>query len=1162
MRTWNDDRENPSGADRLLGASVRRAMVAERDEERFAGRTDEHPLEYRPGLEDAAGFLDILNSPRFLLVGNSLNYGEGLPDGYGGAVECRRISDPDTSLPKGSYRFCFASGDAVMLVTSGGPPGPVERGGHTANGSSALENAAAWFEHLWQRAETIDAPRFDIHSDVMILPDEGEAVVKSRTYLDGVWNYRVKSATKVHDYEERFLDEFEPDTDPERWIDHLPKTAREIAATLTRAKLEEKLTDTVYSFGASRTLFLPYQFRPVIKMLRTGSRKLLIADEVGMGKTIEAGLVWSEFEARGQADKVLVVCPSALVEKWRAEMLERFGFDAAVLQREGLDDLLDRCETDRFPRRYHAVCSLQLMRSWEHLERLADVSPHFDLIIVDEAHAMRNTATKSFQLGHQLSEWSDMLLLLSATPLNLGTDDLFNLLQLIDSGEFFDKHTLRVQLRPNSVLSSIQRGAADTETGNSELLAQLNSIRPMAYGTALAERREFSELECLLRGNERSVADSAQVRRLCLELNTLSKVLTRTRRAEIAEQRALREPHDIAVDLRPEERDLYEAVRRWQVERAKAHGMPLHFIGQMPLRLAGSCLPAMRDRIMAASAGATAAEGIDEEGIDEDDLTDSGAGAGAWDDPPHDAVRAARALGDTDTKFSLFAEWLSDIVGQGHRVLAFTFSRPVVAYLHQRLQNRFRVTVLHGGVAPQDRRQHITDFRNGRFDVMLATRVASEGLDFEFCSAVVNYDLPWNPMEVEQRIGRIDRFGQQSEKVYILNFATPGTIETDIIDRVHRRIRVFVESIGNLEPILREQYSDIRNIAFDFSLSQTERERRLDEALLAVENKAMLQREVDESTDILSVLDHASLDGFESEITNAGHYLGQVELARLIEDWASTSNGSRCRMSDDRRWLFLRGDAELESDLRRVQTAGERSASEVDSLARDLRNSIEIQLCLHQETARGQGADLLSASHPLIRAALKANQRRTRYGSARIQAAVTPGSYLVLISVAAWNGFGPAAELWTAACGPSGRPAEDDVGAALLTALAEAEIEPAKSQPPHWNHEHVGTCMHQLLMKKTREQRRRENDNAALVEGRRISLRNSHKRKVAGLHQRIDTAKRAGNTDVRLFESQLRLQQRRLDEAERELQKRRDGALSLEHVALCSLEVVAREVPR
>lgn len=1045
-----------------------------------------------------------------------------------------------------------------MLVTSGGPSRPVERGGYTPDGSSALEAAAAWFEHLWERSDPISAPRFEVRSDVSILPDGPEAVVKSRFCVEGVWHYRVRVGERVRNLEERFLAEFEPDTDPEEWIARPPKAAREIAATLTRAKLEENLTDTVYSYRASRTLFMPYQFRPVIKMLRTGSRRLLIADEVGMGKTIEAGLIWSEFEARGQADRVLVVCPSGLVDKWRTEMRDRFGFDTEELGRDGLDDLLDRFETDRFPRRYHAVCSLQRLRVWENLERLADLSPHFDLIVVDEAHALRNTATKSFALGSQLSDWSDMLLLLSATPLNLGTDDLFNLLQLLDAGEFFDKHTLQVQLQPNAVLSSVYRGVADPQTDNASLQAQLQSIRRMAYGAAVAGRREFAELERLLQTAERTVADSAQVRRLCLDLNTLSRALTRTRRAEIEEERAVREPIDIGVSLTESERTLYDTVLAWQTERAEAERMPVHFMGQMPLRLAGACLPAIRDRILGTPAGDVIAEGLTADDLYEASFDDDASKAGAWDHPPDAVVSAARDLGDADTKFDCFAEKLAEVVGQGHRVLVFTFFRPVVGYLRQRLRDRFHVGVLDGGVPSQDRLRRIAEFREGRFDVMLATRVASEGLDFEFCSMVVNYDLPWNPMEVEQRIGRIDRFGQQSEKVYSLNFSTPGTIETDMIHKLHRRIKVFTESIGELEPILQESYSDIQRIALDFSLSVEERDRRLDAAMMAVENKAHLQNQFEEAAEILNLLDNTSLDGFESEILKAGHYVGQAELARLIEDWASTSSGAQCRLSGDGHWLFLRGDDELEGDLRQVQTAGERSSAEIDLLARDLRNQSEIHLCLDQETARRQGADLLSASHALVRAALKDKRGRTRYGAACLHSAdVAPGHYLVLVGIATWSGLGPAAELWTAACDLAGQPVGDEVGAELLAALAEAELETAASKPPHWGREHVEACIRQLLLKQAREQRRREQDNAVHVEARRVSLHDSHERKVANLHKRIDPLRREGKDDaVRLFESQLRNQERRLQEGEEDLQKRQGGSLSLEHVALCSLEVL------
>ena len=168
--------------------------------------------------------------------------------------------------------------------------------------------------------------------------------------------------------------------------------------------------------------------------------------------------------------------------------------------------------------------------------------------------------------GEQLSDWSDMLLLLSATPLNLGTDDLFNLLQLLDAGEFFDKHTLQVQLQPNAVLTGIHRGVSDPRTDSAGLAAQLHSIRRMAYGAASAARREFSELDRLLQGGERTVADGAQIRRLCLELNTLSQVLTRTRRVEVEEQRALREPIDVGVALTETEQALYDAVVGWQTE--------------------------------------------------------------------------------------------------------------------------------------------------------------------------------------------------------------------------------------------------------------------------------------------------------------------------------------------------------------------------------------------------------------------------------------------------------------------------------------------------------------------------------------------------------------------------------------------------------------------
>ena len=146
----------------------------------------------------------------------------------------------------------------------------------------------------------------------------------------------------------------------------------------------------VFSFRATRTLFRPYQFKPVLKLLSTGTLRLLIADEVGLGKTIEAGLVWTEMEARRQADRVLVVCPSSLVAKWRREMEDRFGFTLVELDNPGLQEMTERLETDRLPRRGAYICSIERLRTWEGLKRAAELGLNFDLSIVDEAHAFRN----------------------------------------------------------------------------------------------------------------------------------------------------------------------------------------------------------------------------------------------------------------------------------------------------------------------------------------------------------------------------------------------------------------------------------------------------------------------------------------------------------------------------------------------------------------------------------------------------------------------------------------------------------------------------------------------------------------------------------------------------------------------------------------------------
>jgi len=707
----------------------------------------EPELVYQPVLSDASAFLGTDPVTRFLLIGEGLDEGQGLPSGFESVAGSRFVTRPEVELPTGNYRFRHVDGDTVMLVTDGSRPGTPAWARRTADRTGDLDRAESWFEHLWAAAAEIPLPMFSTNEAVHLVADGREAQIRGRRFEEGRWHYRVRVDRVTQNVAEAAIAVEMIDDDPHDWVTRIAGVARQIAATLTRAKLTEQLTDTVYSFRATRTIYRPYQFRPIIKLLRTGRHRLLIADEVGLGKTIEAGLIWTEFDARGQADRVLVVCPSMLVPKWRAEMNERFGYEVTELDAAGLDEMLGRAEHDRLPPRFRAICSLERLRVWEGLGRLNDLTPRFDLVIVDEAHAVRNTGTRSHTLGCLLADWAEALVFLSATPLNLGNDDLFNLLQLLEPGEFDDRQALQTRLEPNAVLNRLGVLLARSGSDANERSGLLQSIGQLAFGRAVISRPEFTALEQLMAIDVLSHAQIAEARGLISRLHTLSTVINRTRKVDVDEEPTIREARTVLVELTPVERRLYDAVHEWQAARASARGMALHFIGQMKLRLAGSCLPAMRDQILSHNPrwGDLSLE------PDEVEVED--------DRPPASVVNAAEELGDVDTKYDEFEEALERIVEQGRRVLVFSFSRPTVAYLERRLSGRFRVAVLHGGIRSRDRQDVIARFRRGEFDVLVASRVASEGLDFEFCGAVVNYDLPWNPMEVEQRIGRIDRFG-------------------------------------------------------------------------------------------------------------------------------------------------------------------------------------------------------------------------------------------------------------------------------------------------------------------------------------------------------------------------------------------------------------------
>ena len=341
------------------------------------------------------------------------------------------------------------------------------------------------------------------------------------------------------------------------------------------------------------TQFLVYQFQPVLKFIQSFPHGVLIADEVGLGKTIEAGLILKELIARGAVHRVLVVCPANLRKKWRSEMQQRFGLQFREITSEDIRSIKRDVEQGGWPD-FFGIASLEGLRRDELREILQETGIQFDLVIVDEAHHMRNRETLSYELGEILSEQTDHLLLLSATPVQTGASDLLTLLTLIEPAHFRGTTTQELDdlLEPNryinGALSSLMARPLDVARVTSQLAAVSNT----AMGSAFRDNPVFRACLDRLAGEAGLTPEVlAEVRRDIQRLHTLAPYYTRTRKREVADS-AKRRSHIVRIELSEEETKFYEAWVDYirAVAAINTPDAPLAWVMSMRERQAASSL--------------------------------------------------------------------------------------------------------------------------------------------------------------------------------------------------------------------------------------------------------------------------------------------------------------------------------------------------------------------------------------------------------------------------------------------------------------------------------------------------------------------------------------------------------------------------------------------
>lgn len=475
---------------------------------------------------------------------------------------------------------------------------------------------------------------------------------------------------------------------------------------------------------------LPHQLEVAKQVVENMHGKAILADEVGLGKTIEAGLILKEYMIRGLVKKVLILVPASLVTQWAIELNTKF-FIPAMTQRKSY--VWEQYDV--------VVSSIDTAKRSPHREIIFE--QNYDLIIIDEAHKLKNNKTKNYEFVQSLKK--KFCLLLTATPIQNRIEEIFNLVSLLKPGHlgnetsFFDKY----------------------------------------------------------KRDSRSLNDDQHLKEL------VNKVMIRNRRADTGIEWTKRIVETLPIKFSKEERELYEAISNL---RNEGDGMNSNMFSLMTLQ---------REACSSREAVFFTLKNM---------LEKQEAPSVYFQETIQGLISMVESV-TTNSKANKALELIQAI---NDKVIIFTEYRATQLYLQWLLKQNGITSVPFRGGFKRGKKDWMRELFQKNAQVLIATEAGGEGINLQFCNHIINFDLPWNPMRLEQRIGRIHRLGQEKD-VVIYNFAIKDTVEEHILKLLYEKIHLFEKVIGELDDILtRLEFGNIEDHLFDiFGHSTSEGEMRI-----------------------------------------------------------------------------------------------------------------------------------------------------------------------------------------------------------------------------------------------------------------------------------------------------------------------------------------------